>query len=850
MNKERWERIDRILQEALSRPPESRDAHVVRECGSDLELRNEVVSLLKASSEVGGFLDESPVLLGKGNGLSGDGLGAIPKSIGNYRVLRRLGEGGMGVVYLAEQSRPQRQVAIKVMRLDATGSNTHARFEREAEALGRLKHPGIAQIYEAANEANGVETRAFIAMEFVEGPTLEEFIAQEMPDEHTRLKLFAQICDAVQHAHQKGVVHRDLKPSNVVVHRDSSRRDANKIQPKVLDFGIARITDDQRKSSTISSPNHLLGTLRYMSPEQLDEQHGDVDTRTDVYALGVLGFELVSGRSPYHVSALNGPKLMQSIAEDDPIRLSAINHAWRGDLDTIFAKALEKHPDRRYESAAALADDIRRYIAHEPIQARPATGWYQLRKFTQRHRAMVGGAVLAITGILFGAVFATWQAVQASIDRQEAIEARDDAAEQAAITQAVNQFLNEDILASADPEFGRRDTTILEVLENAAVAIEKRFPDSPEIEAAVRHTLGKTYFSLSENDKAETHLAQSLTLREKHLGIDHADTIQSLLSLTSLWLREGRFVEVEEEMRGCLELLESTNQTETVSYVDALTNLAGSLAWQGRLEESKQRYRNAIACAKDVIGDEHRATLNARYMLARVEARLGNHTAATVQYDDVLEVQQRVLGKEHPDTLRTMNDLALFFKETGNLDKAEVLLTQTIEIQQRVLGDDHIATIIATGNLGLVYDELQLYEKSEPIFLDVFSKFQEEFGGRHPHTLNVMNNLAASYRTQGRLTEAEEYWLKAIEIQKETLGEAHPSTLISKGGLARLYTEQELFETAEVYAKQCHAGFVELYGADHPHTEIALEILCNVYKHWGQASKAADLCSPQHSTSE
>ncbi len=319
----------------------------------------------------------------------------LPTSIGRYRILRLLGEGGMGMVYEAEQDFPQRIVALKVIRAGYATGEMLRRFENETQALGRLQHPGIAQIYDAGAVETPFGKQPYIAMELVRGQTLLDYCDSQKLNTRQRLELMAKICDAVQHAHQRGLIHRDLKPANILVGEDG--------QPKILDFGVARLTDSDAQATRQTNMGEIIGTLAYMSPEQVSGEAEDIDTRSDVYALGVILYEVLSGKAPYAIGR-QIHEAVRAIRQDEPTALSSVNRTYRGDIETIVARALEKDKTRRYGSAAELAADIRRYLHDEPIVARPPSTTYQLQKFARRHKALVSGIAAVFVVLALGSV--------------------------------------------------------------------------------------------------------------------------------------------------------------------------------------------------------------------------------------------------------------------------------------------------------------------------------------------------------------------------------------------------------------------------------------------------------------
>src|SRR5215472_5922561 len=538
------------------------------------EVRAEVESLLvfdatngqRLTGRVTGAVEEMLASAGAGEPLeqwidNEPADGTQPAQIGQYRILAKLGAGGMGVVYRAEQEHPRRVVALKVMRPGWTSPQLLQRFERESEALGRLQHPGIARIFEAASADSGFGPQPYFAMELINGHTLRKYAEEQLLDTRERLEIMVKICEAVHHAHPRGVVHRDLKPGNILVDEAG--------HPKILDFGVARMTDSDTHVTRQTDLGQLVGTLAYMSPEQVLADPLELDTRSDVYALGVILYELLAGRLPYPLSR-KLHEAVRTIREADPAPLSSVSHNYRGDIETIVAKALEKDKARRYPSAADLAGDIQRYLSDEPITARPPSTAYQLQKFARRNRALVAGIAAVFVVLASGIVASTWQAVRANRAGQAALAERDRALEaeakaraagqavrrerdravgaeqaatqernravgaetqairernraltekrraddEAATAKAVNSFLQNDLLAQASANTQASPNTkpdpdlkVRTALDRAATKIEGKFAKQPEVEASIRETIGSAYQDLGLYREAEQHLA-------------------------------------------------------------------------------------------------------------------------------------------------------------------------------------------------------------------------------------------------------------------------------------------------------------------------------------------------------
>jgi predicted Ser/Thr protein kinase len=507
----------------------------------------------------------------------------IPSRIGHYRIVGLLGEGGMGTVYEAEQDHPQRRVALKVIRGEYTSPELLQRFTREAEVLGRLQHAGIAQIYEANTFDEHGGARPFFAMELARGEPLTEYADRQALGSAERLALFALVCDAVHYAHGQGVIHRDLKPANILVTATG--------QPKILDFGVALLFDGDVQVTRQTSAGEVIGTLQYMSPEQVNADPVQIDVRSDVYSLGVILYELLSRRLPYDLSSKMILEAARAILVDDPEPLSAADRTLGGDIEIIVGKALEKERQRRYDSANDLASDVRRFLGDEPIAARRASAVYQLRKFTRRNRALVGGLAFGAAVLVVGTAVSSWQAIRATAAERLAesrrIEAtaagtlaeerreladiasrradsarlvadasrehalRQEAAarasamhatEEAAKATAANTFLR-DMLGASSPGTARgRELTVREVLDSAAARIDSgSLAGQPEVRAGVQSTIGRTYYALGLFPQARPHLDSAYTIRRRVLGANNTETATSARDLGELYRASGRF---------------------------------------------------------------------------------------------------------------------------------------------------------------------------------------------------------------------------------------------------------------------------------------------------------------------
>jgi eukaryotic-like serine/threonine-protein kinase len=774
----------------------------------------------------------------------------LPSHIGRYRIIRLIGEGGMGAVYQAEQEQPRRTVALKVIKSVWASPELVRRFEQESEALARLQHPGIAQVYEAGAADTESGPQPYFAMEFIHGQTLCEYAAAHHLSTRARLEIMVRICDAVQHAHQRGIIHRDLKPGNILVDETG--------QPKILDFGVARITDADAHATRQTDLGQLIGTLAYMSPEQVLADPLELDTRSDVYALGVILYELLADRLPYTLSH-KLHEALQTIREADPAPLSSISRNYRGDIETIVAKALEKDKTRRYNSAADLAADIRHYLDEEPIAARRPSTAYQLQKFGRRNRALVAGVAAVFVVLVAGIVASTWQAVRANRAGQSALVERDRAlaaetkaraAEQATVIErdralnaekiatnernnalaaqrqavqarnravseqqranneaatakAVSDFLQKDLLAqaSANNQAGPNtkpdpDLKVRAALDRAARRIQGKFEKQPLVEAAIRQTIANTYKDLGLYPDAQPHLERAVELRTREQGPEHPDTLTAMSDLADLYLDQGKFAAALALQTRVLQSRRRILGLEHPATLLSLGSVAIVYEKQGQWSQADAIQSQALEISQRVLGEEHSDTLQAMVGLAIIRFRERQLPQAEALDAKAVEILTRVHGEEHPETLEAMNNLAQVYYEEGKDAQAERLQSHTLEIRRRVLGEEHPDTLESMNNLAVIYKAEGKYAETEALHSRSWEIRRRVLGDEHPDTLISMNNLAVTYEAEGKYAEAEATLSKNLEIKRRVLGPEHPSGLSTMYNLARVYGEEHKYREA------------------------------------------------------
>lgn len=816
MTPQRYARLKELFVAALECEPAGRAALLARLCGDDSKTRAELEQLIHAHDRTLDVLATgNEEALPGGSSMLARAVAAdvVPAQIGRFRIQRVLGEGGMGVVYEAEQEHPRRTVALKVIRPGLASAALLRRFEHEAQVLGRLAHPGIAQIFEAGTADAGLGPQPFFAMELVRGRPLTEFARERQLGLRERLALLADVCDAVEHAHQKGVIHRDLKPANILVVEDAADSGAGtraarsgRAYAKILDFGVARVLDADLQQTTLqTSAGQLIGTIPYMSPEQVGGDPAALDTRSDVYALGVLLFELLAGRLPYELSGRPVPEAVRIIASQEPARLGSLNPACRGDIETIAAHALEKEKERRYGSAAQLAADIRHYLRDEPISARPATAFYQLRKFARRHSGMVAGVATAAVTLVATAGVSSWLALRAT--RAEALaqqryELAEGARREAVASQEesdlVVQYLDQ-MLDSVKPEELGRDVLVRDVLEAAARTIDRDLRDRPRIEARLRDTIGTSFLSLGDFAAAEQQLLKAEEIRLRELGPEDSLTIGTRVNLAGLRFRQGRY------------------------------------------DEAFEIAREAVRVARRALGDEHSVTLSAMHALAVLYQARAEFDEAEKLYRETIDLYRRTAGLENDKTLRTLVAFSTLLEMRGRLEEAEQVLLEALPLREKLSGPAHPATLYARQILANLYRGQALYSQAEEVYAALLEQYRAMEGGAGHNTLEVMNDLASIYNSQGRHREADALIVDGLGQAERVLGPRHRLTLMFRSNRAVALRQQGKLAEAEAEGSELLRLRAEIFGEGHPDTILSLSDLAMVYQDQGRFAEAAEL---------
>jgi eukaryotic-like serine/threonine-protein kinase len=863
--------------------PQELDAFLGRACAGRPAIRLAVEALLK-HHKADEFMQPPGLKMAPLSSLEKPG-----DRIGRYKLLQQIGEGGCGVVYMAEQEEPvRRHIAIKVIKLGMDTKNVISRFEAERQALALMDHPNIAKVLDAGATETG---RPYFVMELVRGIRITDFCDQNNVPTEGRLQLFIQVCQAIQHAHQKGIIHRDIKPSNILV----TLRDGVPV-PKVIDFGISKATSEQRLTdkTLFTAFQQFIGTPAYMSPEQAEMSELGVDTRSDIYSLGVLLYELLTGQTPFDSRTLlqSGlDEIRRVIREEEPVRPSTrlstmlgsdltviaksrkvepprLIHALKGDLDWIVMKALEKDRARRYETANGLAADIQRHLKNEPVVASPPSNLYRFQKLVRRNKLVFGAAALIAVILVAATAISAWQATLA---KKRLIE-----------SESISKFLTE-VFQSPGPTRDDRTISVAEALGAAAKNLETELADQPARRATLQGTLARTYHTLGLDREAiplqekvcdylratsgpehpDTLLAmhrlalfyegaghradalklqeQVLKLRLKVLGAENTDTLWAMNNLSFSYEDAGRYDEALKLREEALRLRRKVSGLENPDTLWAMNALSFSYEHAGRWNEALKLREEASGLYTKVKGVENPDTLLAMQCLANSYEKVGRREEAIKLQEKLLTIRRKVSGPEHPDTLWAMHDLAISYYDEGRRDEALKLREEVLALRRKVLGPEHYNTLWAMNNLATSYDGVGRRDEAFKLREQVLALRQKINGPTHEATVVAMGNLATSYDEARRRKEALSLRENVLAIDRKDYGAEHPETLDALRNLAGSYEEEGRRDEALKMREEVLELRRKVLGPEHPDTIGAMRDLANSYGSAGRDREAISI---------
>jgi eukaryotic-like serine/threonine-protein kinase len=768
-----WEKVKELFDAALERDPADRERFLSSACGSDPSLRNEVESLLSAYARSDGLSQpEVPV--------TSTAEVKPLESIGPYKLIRKIGEGGMGQVWLAEQTAPlHRQVALKLIRAGMFDDSLLRRFQAERQSLALMDHPAIAKVFDAGATPEG---QPYLVMEYVPGEPITKYCDRRKLGIRDRLELFVKVCEGVQHAHQKAILHRDLKPANILVVEVDG-----KPAPRLIDFGLAKAAAPSLDGESLVSIWAFAGTPGYISPEQAGG--GDIDTRSDVYSLGVVLYELLTGSLPLDTEQWKKQPLdevLRQLRQQDPARPSSrvrtekqssaaaalergldprrLAGMLHGDLDSITMKALEKDRTRRYGTASELAADLDRYLNRMPVLARPASAAYRMRKYVQRHSVAVS---VAAALVILLAVFAALEAVQLRRITRERDRAN-----------RIADFMTSMFKVSDPSEAHGNQVTAREILDKASTQIQTGLASDPEMQTQMMMVMGQVYENLGLYERAESIYSQAVAIRQRQLGDQNDQTLQAEASLAWTMYRRGHYHDSESLLRRLLAIRLHRSGINNPATMTVMDYLGAVLNEQGRAAEAENLERQVVAYRRRTLGDSNPDTLVAINHLALTLQGQGKWAEAEALDRQEMPAWRNIEGNDSPRGLSAAENLAIILYREGRLAEAEALIRETLATKRRVLGPDH------------------------------------------PETLRSMNTLMAILTDEDKLDEAQSLEEQVLAARTRVLGPDHPLTISTMSNLANILTRRGDFKRAQQLYEQAHSAAVRVLGPDSRQTAL------------------------------
>jgi eukaryotic-like serine/threonine-protein kinase len=774
-------------------------------------------------------------------------------TLGRFEIRRELGRGAYGIVYLAYDPRLRREVALKVPRPESIVTpELRDRFLREAQAAASLEHPNLVPVYEVGE----VGPVCYLASAYCPGQTLAAWLKEqrELAPWRDAALLMATLADAVQHAHDRGVLHRDLKPSNILLTQVQSPKSRVQSQPekpwtldfglwtpKITDFGLAKFLSDAEQEPTRSGT--VLGTAAYMAPEQATGHSRQVGRQADVYALGVILYELLTGRPPFQSDSML--ETLEQVRTHEPVPPRRLRPRLPRDLETVCLKCLQKEPRERYQSTAELGEELRRFLRGEPIRARPVSALNRAVRWCRRNPALAAASSMAAMGVLAALGLSIGWAVQqsrAALRLREEVARAEQSAEE---SKGVFDFFRTKVLSAARPKgrsggLGRR-ATIRAAVEAAEPAIAQAFAGQPLVEAAIRDTLGVTYSHLGEPKQAVDQLERAVDQRRTLLGFDHPSTLGSMNNLALAYHDAGRVADSISLHAETLELQKTKLGPDHPDTLSSMNSLAGAYRDAGRLAESISLHGETLELQKEKLGPDDPQTLSTMKSLANGYLDAGRRAEAVPLLEEATKLYKAKLGLDHPDTLDSMNELAKAYHSIGRVNEAIVLFEEALELQKAGQGPDHPATLFTMNNMAIAYRDAGHLSKAMSLFEETHKIRKAKFGLDHPDTLNSAGNLALAYREAGRLAEAVPLLEETLKVRQAKLGPNHPETLRSMNNLANGYRDCGRLSEAIPLSQETLKLRKSKLGPEHPSTLDTMSNLALAYQSAGRLAEAVSL---------
>jgi eukaryotic-like serine/threonine-protein kinase len=856
MKSDRWEKIQELFESALQIDFNERDTFLIDCCGDDTELYKEVSSLLKADEESKSILEGAAIDAVKTNffdNISGE-FSSEGKQIGKYKLLKKIASGGMGAVYLAERTDGQfeHKVAVKLIKPGMDSEQIIKRFQNERQILASLDHPNIAQLLDGGLLEGNLP---YFTMEYVEGEPIDVYCDKYKLSIKERLQLFQTVCSAVQYAHRNLVIHRDLKPGNILVTSDGT--------VKLLDFGIAKVFGDGNdipEMAALTKHGLKVMTPEYASPEQM--QGKTVTTSTDIYSLGVILYQLLTGQHPFILKDKTPSEIEKIICEENPVRPSTAlrkNSAFAnevtfhkvleeigqnrqlnpnrlkkelsGELDTICLTGLRKESERRYSSPEQFSEDISRYLNGRPISALRDSISYRSRKFIKRHKASVVAALISFIIINTLVIYYTYQL---------AVE-RDHAQLEAEKSSQVSDFLIK-LFEVSDPSQSKGETiTARELLDSGTERIESELAEQPAIQAELYNVVGKVYMSLGLYSKSQNLLEKALEINKKEFGELYYRIANTYNLLGSLFHLNGEYETSVEYYNAALKIYDESKNEFEAPKSEVIFNKASVVHDQGNYELADSLYRISIQMRSAIYGEKSIEVAESLTGLAKLLNDIADYENSEKMYKETLEIKREILGDLHPSVTQSMVDLGYLYEVLGRWSESEKLFLNALELDIKMLGEDHPSITNNWFSLGSLLHNMGKYNEAEYFLTKSLNGDIKNFGLDHPYVALDQNNLAGVFSAKGEIEKAERLYRDALKVQKKVLGDEHPEVATTTSNLGMVFLKKGMLDSAELYGKRALEIRKKLLGEEHPHVSISMNHLANVYLKMKDYEKAGAL---------